>query len=160
VPTDVAVIERAIRLADIEMHAVALQRRRLATSEPEDEEFLFRWWTDLQFFILALARLRRYAQVALAAPSAADHVQAALAVFDRAVPGLRLMRNIGEHGDEYALNRSRRREKSIGSRQLEVGLWNGQTYQWLGTELNVDEALEAAKALFAALRSLRPSVST
>jgi len=68
------ILEPAIRLTNIELHAVALQRRRLATPEPEDDEFLFGWWTDLQFFTAALSRLRRYASIALRLPSVASQV--------------------------------------------------------------------------------------
>jgi hypothetical protein len=157
--TDASIIERAIRLSNIEIHAVARQRRRLASTEPEDEEFVFRWWTDLQFFIVALSRLRRSARIAASAPSAAMPVRAALTAFDNAVPDLRDMRNIGEHADEYALDSKGRRVKSIDSRQLEVGRWNGQTYEWLDRSLDVDAALAGGKVLFKALQSLRPSIA-
>jgi hypothetical protein len=47
-PSPGASLERARRLANVELHAIALQRRRLATEEPEDERFVMRWWADLQ----------------------------------------------------------------------------------------------------------------
>jgi hypothetical protein len=155
-----SILERAIRLTNIEIHAVALQRRRLANAEREDDEFLFRWWTDLQFFIVALSRLRRYASIALRVPLVALQVQSALDAFDRAVPDLAVLRNTGEHADEYAVDSDKRRLKAIDSRQLEVGAWNGQTYQWLGRRLNVDEALAAGEALFKALQEMRPVIRT
>jgi hypothetical protein len=150
---DAVVLERTLRLVNIELHAVALQRRRLASSEPEDDDFDFRWWTDLQFFILALWRLRRYAEIVVSVPSATGQIRLALDQFDRAVPALRVMRNIGEHGDEYAVDSASRQVKSIHARQLEVGAWDGQTYQWLGRSLNVDQALAAGKALFEAVKA-------
>ena len=159
-PADSSFIDRAIRLANIEIHAVTLQRRRLASTEPEDDEFLFRWWTDLQFFIVALARLRRYAEIAANAPSAKARVRAAVSAFDNAVPDLLVMRNIGEHADEYAVDSDRRHVKSIDARQVEVGAWNGQTYRWLRRSLNVDDALAAGAALFRALQELRPTIAT
>jgi hypothetical protein len=67
------------RLVNLELHAVALQRRRLASPEPEDDEFEFRWWTDLQFFVLALSRLRRYAEIPTRVASVADDVRVSLA---------------------------------------------------------------------------------
>jgi hypothetical protein len=115
-----------------------------------------RWWADLQFFISALARLRRYANVAVRLSCGATDVQPALDAFDSAVPDLTLMRNIGEHGDEYAVDSERRRVKSVNRRQLEVGSWDGKTYEWIGGRLNVDEALTAAKELFRLLQALRP----
>jgi hypothetical protein len=156
--SDAATVERALRLVSIELHAVALQRRRLASSEPEDEDFDFRWWTDLQFFILALSRVRRYAE--LNVPSARAQMRKALAQFDGAVPDLRVMRNIGEHGDEYAVESSSRHMKSIDARQLEVGAWDGQTYQWLGRRLNVDEALPAGQALVEAVKAQSHGIAT
>lgn len=157
---DEVIIERAIRLVNIELHAVALQRRRLASSEPEDDTFDLRWWTDLQFFIVALYRLRRYAGVASGISSDKSCVETALATFDAAVPELRVMRNIGEHTDEYALDSENRRVKSVDSKQLEVGSWNGQTYDWLGRSLDVDKALDAGECLFRALNALRPTIPT
>lgn len=139
---------------DLELNAAALQRRRLASSEPEDDEFLFRWWADLQFFIVALSRLRRYAEIALDVSSVRDELQDALATFDCAVPDLRKMRNVGEHGDAYAVNSSKRHMKSIDARQLESGMWNGKTYVWLNGQLDVDAALNAAEELFGAVKTM------
>jgi hypothetical protein len=60
-PSPVATYERACRLANVAVWTAVLQRRRLATDEPEDDEFLFRRWTDFQFFIITLTRVRRAA---------------------------------------------------------------------------------------------------
>jgi hypothetical protein len=156
-PSPGASLERARRLANVELHAIALQRRRLATKEPEDECFVMRWWTDLQFLIVALRRFRRSVEVAAHIPAIADDVRAAAAAFDRAVPSLALMRNIGEHIDEYAIDHPKRHVESVDRRQLEVGWWDGTTFSWLQRpdgvtcELNVDTALRAAEQLFEAL---------
>ena len=87
-------------------------------------------------------------------------MRSALAVFEKAVPDLRRMRNIGEHADEYALDSDRRHVKSIGSGQIEVCAWNGQTYQWLDRSVNVDDALAASQTLFKAVQSRRPTIAT
>ena len=58
-PSPAATYERARRLANIAVWTAQLQRRRLATDEPEDSEFLFRRWADFQFLIVALTRVRR-----------------------------------------------------------------------------------------------------
>jgi hypothetical protein len=156
-PSPGAILERARRLANVELHAVALQRRRLATEEPEDECFIMRWWADLQFLIVALRRFRRSVEVAASISAIADDVRAAIAAFDRAVPNLALMRNIGEHIDEYAINSSKRHVETVDRRQLEVGSWDGTTFSWLerpdgvACELNVDTALRAAEQLFEVL---------
>jgi hypothetical protein len=54
------------------MFTVALQRRRIRSKEPEDDVFVMRWWADLQFYIVALRRLRRAAELASRVPSAKD----------------------------------------------------------------------------------------
>jgi len=76
------------------------------------------------------------------------------------VPDLAVLRNTGEHADEYAVDSDKRRLKSIDSRQLEVGAWNGQTYLWPGRSLNVDEALAASEALFKAVQKMGPVIRT
>jgi hypothetical protein len=161
-PSPGASLERARRLANVELHTIALQRRRLATEEPEDERFVMRWWADLQFLIVALRRFRRSVEIAARIPAIAADVTAAVAAFDRAVPSLTLMRNIGEHIDAYAIDHPKRHVKTVDRRQLEVGWWDGTTFSWLQRpdgvtcELNVDTALRAAEQLFQALpRTLR-----
>lgn len=53
-PTNGAILERAASMANRPVWTLRLQRRRLADTEPEDEEFIFRFWADLEFFILTL----------------------------------------------------------------------------------------------------------
>jgi hypothetical protein len=155
--TDDATLERCCRLVDIELRAVALQRRRLRSSEPEDTDFVMRWWTDRGFLIVALLRLRRAAGVALGTSYASPAVRSALAAFDTATPSLRLMRDIGEHTDAYATDTPNRHVKTIDRRQLEVGQWDGTVFRWLqkpdGTphQLSIDTALAAAEDLFRVL---------
>jgi hypothetical protein len=149
-PTEVA-FGRAVRLAAEAMHAAALQRRRLATTEPEDEQFVMRWWADFQFFMVALRRLRRAAELAALSATNAEDVRAAIRAFSAAVPALNLMRNVGEHIDDYVLSSQRRRHGSVEPRQLEVATFDGRTVAWLGSELDVDEALAAAERLYRAL---------
>ena len=117
-----------------------------------------RWWTDLQFMIVALRRLRRAAELATRSTPAAHQVRAALAAFDAALPSLKTIRNIGEHFDSYALDSPGRHDKWIDRRQLEVGEWDGTTFRWLRQrdgryhELNTNDALAAAERLYDAVR--------
>src|SRR5579859_2833960 len=55
-PSDAAILERAKSLSNEACFTVSLQHRRLRTTEPEDQVFVFRWWADLQFLIVALRR--------------------------------------------------------------------------------------------------------
>ena len=106
---------------------------------------MLRWWADLQFLIVTLQRMRTAARIALRSPSVRAEINASLDAFDKALPMLRTMRNVGEHIDDYAVDRGRDREVERG--MLQVGTWNGTTYAWLGHELNIDAARDAAKAL-------------
>jgi hypothetical protein len=157
-PSDEATLERCCRMADIELQAALLQRRRLRTSEPEDDDFVLRWWADLQFFILTLWRLRRAASLLRSTCHWSNAVRSALASFDEATPSLRIMRNVGEHADAYAVDSPQRHEKGVDRQQLEAAGWNGQIFGWLQKTdgnyhtLNVDAALDAADALHRAIR--------
>jgi hypothetical protein len=143
-------------LANIELHAVALQHRRLRSKEAEDEHFVMRWWVDLQFLIVSLRRFRRAVTIAIG--DGDNNLQAALGSFDAALPSLKTMRDIGEHLDAYAVDSPQRHDRTIDRRQLEVGDWDGRKFRWLkqsdGTshELDIDTALMAARDLYSALR--------
>ncbi len=126
-PSDAVILERARRFANKAMWSVALQHRRLRSTEPEDAEFVFRWWVDLQFFIVALRRLRRAGELARRAASVADFVSKTLTTFDRKLPQLALIRNVGEHIDDYAAGAPGRRYKAIGRGMVQVGAWGGST---------------------------------
>lgn len=97
VPSEAATTERAASLVNEAMFAVALQRRRIRSDEPEDKEFVFRRWADLQFSILVLRRLRRAVELARQAPTASASLTHALNEFDRRLPMLSMM-------DQFARN--------------------------------------------------------
>jgi hypothetical protein len=148
-PSAATTLERARSLTNEAMLAVALQRRRLVTREPEDDNFVFRQWADFQFFLVALRRLRRAAAIAAGRP----RVDTALRAFDAAVPYLAKLRNVGEHIDEYALASPKRRSRptaakaGVTPRDLQVGQWNESEWNWLGELVDVDRALKAAEGL-------------
>jgi hypothetical protein len=157
-PSDAATIERAARLTNEAMWVVALQRRRLKTTEPEDHSFPGRLWADWQFFIVALIRLRAAAKIACAVPSARNEIGHALATFDQGLP-IRRMRDVGEHIDDYAVGRGKHRD--VDRRALEVGSFDATTLRWRITpeELNADTALVHAQALCDVVRRIaRPLV--
>jgi hypothetical protein len=164
-PSDAAIHERAWHIATEAVYAVVLQHRRLRSIEPEDHTFVLRWWTDLQFLVIALRRLRRAGELALRSNTAAPAVKVALDEFDHGLPSLRTMRNIGEHIDAYAADSPKRYDKSIDRRQLEVGSWNGRTFRWLvkqdGTqhELDTEAALAAAERFYDDLRCATESAT-
>jgi hypothetical protein len=152
-PSDAVTIERAARLTNEAMWVVALQRRRLRTTEPEDHSFPGRLWADWQFFIVALIRLRAAAKIACAVPSARDETARALAAFDEGLP-IRRMRDVGEHIDDYAVGRGK--HPDVERRALEVGSFDATTLRWHITpeELNADTALVHAEALCDVIRRI------
>jgi hypothetical protein len=149
---DAAVLERAKSLANRACFTVALQRRRLQSEEPEDDTFIFRWWADLEFLVVTLRRLRRAAQLGTHASRAKAALGVAIADFDAALPGLRTMRNVGEHIDQYALNDPKRHHPDVRSGQLQVGSFDGTVFTWLGHQLDIDVAVAAAEKLFVAVK--------
>lgn len=150
-----AVLERAYSLTNEAMHTVALQFRRLKTVEPEDDTFVFRWWADLQFLILALCRLRRSAKVACNVSDIALEIKTALHKFDLAIPHLTKLRNIGEHIDEYAVDSDIRHDKTVNRKSLQVGTWDGAVYEWLDIKLDIETALTASEELYRSLQEAR-----
>jgi hypothetical protein len=149
-PSDAVALERALSFASEAMWTIALQRRRVRSTEPEDEKFVFRRWVDLQFLIIALWRLRRAAELACKFSRGRD-IPDALKAFDGALPQLRTMRNVGEHIDDYMAGTGRHRAVTEG--MLQVGSWNGTVFKWLNLTLNIDGAHHAAKKLYASIRS-------
>jgi hypothetical protein len=129
----------------------------LESSEPEDKDFIFRKWADIDFFIVSLVRLRHAATLAAAVPAIRDHVQAALKEFDTQLPQLKTMRDVAEHFEDYALDRGR--QKAIRRQQLEVGSLDGKSFEWLDHELDVNLAFEAGEVLFDAIRQAQPAVT-
>jgi hypothetical protein len=153
-PTPAATYERACRLANVAMWTIALQERRLRTKEPEDGEFIFRKWADFQFLIVALWRLRRAAELASKVPKIAVQIRHAIEAFDEAIPDLKLMRDVAEHIDEYALDSGR--NKSVGRPSLEVASIGPAKLEWLGFKLDAASAVKASSELFAAIKSSAP----
>jgi hypothetical protein len=149
-PSDAATIERARSLANEAIHMAALQRRRLQSAEPEDETFVFRRWADFQFFIVSLLRLRQAALLAARPRASKAGIESAISEFDESLPGLRKMRNVGEHVDEYAVERGR--DRGVTRRALHVGTFDAMTLEWLGERLDADEALAAAERLYGAIQ--------
>lgn len=149
-PDSAATYERARRLANQALWTVDLQHRRLNSVEPGDDKFIFRKWSDFHFLIVALTRLRRAAELAAKVPAIREQVHGALQIFDAALPHLKKMRDVAEHIDDYAVDTGK--DSEISRRSLEHGHSDGETWQWLGFELDVSEALSASISLFDVLK--------
>ncbi|MFQ5450838.1 MAG: hypothetical protein ACE5E9_09420 [Nitrospinaceae bacterium] len=154
--SDAVILERALSFAKVEMHTIGLQCRRLRTKEPEDEEFRLRWWADLQFLIVALTRLRRSVELAQKVTSAKKNLSSALKIFDKTLPDLITMRNVGEHFDVYV--RGKGKNKTVSPKSLQTGTFDRTTYKWLDKSINIDAAHKAAEELYSALLNLKKSL--
>ncbi len=151
-PTIEATYERARRLANQAMWTMSLQSRRLKTTEPEDEEFISRRWSDFHFLIVALTRLRRAATLATKVPGITSNIKNALKEFDLKLPNLKTMRDVSEHIDDYAVDNGR--NKDISRKCLEVLTYNTTTFEWLGFQLDTEDAIKASQKLFNAIRNM------
>jgi hypothetical protein len=150
-PNAGATYERARRLANLAVWSIDLQCRRLRSAEPEDSTFVLRRWADFGFLVVSLIRLRRAAQLAASLPNVQPLILPAIECFDAALPGLKAMRDVAEHIDDYALDCGR--IPTIPPQSLEVSTLEerGPTLHWLDT-LNAREALHVSQRLFAAIR--------
>ncbi len=138
---------------------VALQAKRLETAEAEEPDFLSRQAADFQFLIVALARLRKAALVAQSVRAVSADVASAVAAFDSALPGLTKMRNVGEHIENYAIDSPKRHNKSVDSRMLGAVAYDEKLFMWLGEQLDVAKAQQAADALLEALKDAQREVA-
>jgi len=154
-PSDEAIMERTISLAREYLHAVILQNKRLQTKASEDNGFVFKWWIDLQFLILALYRFRNMVGIAKKIPAIETEINSAIEKFDKNIPELKTFRDIGEHMADYAIDNQSRHEKSINRKHLQVGTFNGNVYEWLDRQLNIVDAERAAKELYQTLQTIK-----
>lgn len=90
-------------------------------------------------------------------------LQEAIRRFDRALPDLKVMRDVSEHFGDYALDSGTRHHPEVTRGQLQAGEWDGRTFLWLENRANqprsldVVEALNVSRNLFEAVReSCRP----
>jgi hypothetical protein len=145
--------ERSLSLANEAMFTIDLQIRRARNREPEDETFAARWWVDLQFLIVALARLEKAGRTASkhGLPETAAPIAEAIDRFSVELEWLRTMRNVVEHADEYAAGEGNNKDVKRG--WIHVGSFDGTTFEWLDQKLNIDEAKRAAERLHLAIRS-------
>ena len=146
------ILEDAKGLANEAIWMLAIQRRRIAGDEPEDQQFPWRRWYDFQFSVTVLHRLRRCAQMAAEVPHAKGDIESAIALFDSRLPNLRTMRNVGEHIDEYRLGQGR--AKKVDPGEIRVATGGLTNLKWFGGELDIDDALEVARQLFDVIKKV------
>jgi hypothetical protein len=121
-----------------------MQRSRL---EPSQNRDLWEVEIDLHFLIVALVRLGRAVIRAVDETGLRLAMASKLEAFTTATPGLRQMRDVGEHADEYNLSKGRRSDvprAQVQSWSLSTNTAGGLVWRWIGQELDVDSASEDA----------------
>lgn len=149
---DDEILHRALSYALEALQAARVQAER-ARADTQGDGGAGQWWIDLQFFIVALRRVRRSVEMAERIRSRPAEVVHALAEFDGEAPLVVLLRDVGEHIDAYALDVGR--NESVTWRSVQQGQWDGKTVTWLDRKLDVDAALKAAQKLVGRLEEIR-----
>jgi hypothetical protein len=144
-PSAEAILHRALTFAMEGLQAADVQLQRARQDSSDGPGGAFQWWIDLQFFIVALRRLRKAADLGSRVSEERQAIQHAIRTFDEELPNLHLLRNVGEHIDDYAVDEGH--DPSVRWRQLQVGGWDGKHLNWLGVQLDTDQALEAGRKL-------------
>lgn len=151
-------LERAYSLANETMFTISLQCRRVKSEEPEDTQFVMRWWADLLFLILALYRLRKIFNITKRIPHITNQINVAITDYDTKLPYLSKFRNVIEHLDEYAIDEGH--TKGISRKEIQVGSWDGNVFEWLNEKLDVNEAEVAAGKLFLTFKKIMNSLGS
>jgi hypothetical protein len=147
----IALWEEALSLANTACWAIELQIKRLASDEPEIDEFILQQVVDFHFLVVAISRLRRAADLACEAADISDQIRH----FDSALSGWRKMRNALEHIDDYW--RHKGRDESIRVSGLPVFEF-GPVIRWLDTALDLDMCRRESFALFQSIKKNPPIV--
>ena len=143
-----ALLRRLRSEATTWVNAVRMQRTRL---KPVDHRDIWEVEIDLHFLLVALVRLERAVIRAVDDAGLRPAMASELEEFNTSIPGLRRMRDVGEHADEYNLSKGRR----IDVPRSQVQSWGlgksnsgGLVWKWIGQELDVDSASDAASRLY------------
>jgi hypothetical protein len=157
-PAAGAILDRAASLANTNANAARLQMRRIR-GDPEDGHDPWERLYDCEFLIGALWRFRSAIRVAENVPEIAPQVTLLLDRFDTSLPGLRKMRNVLEHADEYGVDAhhfSGRRASSpeVHRQQVQTTSWDDDSMTWLGETLNYSDALQAVSECYLGLKNI------
>jgi len=146
------------------MWAVSLQHSRITGPRAQDAAFhpfglkSFNE-ADVHFLVISLRRLRAAASILEHAPQVWNPVRDAIQAFDARLPWLKHLRDVFEHLEDYAVDSNLR--KSNTSRR-EIQVWSGgeNGMQWLGLDVDWNEALLAAKVLCAAVKASNDALAS
>lgn len=161
-PTAAEMLERARSLANENANAAHLQVRRIRPDSkrphPEDYDPWERLY-DCKFLVGALWRFRSAIGLAESVPEVAPQVILLLERFDATLPGLRKMRNVLEHADDYGVDnhhfgKRRASHPEVHRQQVQTMSWDDASMTWLGATLNYDDALTAVFDCYQGLKTI------
>lgn len=160
-----AILEWSRSLANESAQAASLQARRIHTFSVGPETDPWQLLYDYQFLIGALARFDNAVSIAENVPTITGRIVLIRKEFANKVPGLRKMRNVLEHAEDYAVDAqhfgsNRRGRKEVFRQQLQVGSWTQEGYEWLGETLHVDTAMDAVWDAYSQLKEVQGAFVT
>jgi hypothetical protein len=153
------IIEMSWSFATEWIKAVHMFEYRLLHELPEDKIFkhkTFRDNVDFHCFLISCRQLERAVTMAYGAwrdQVEKQELKDALETFKRKTPYLVVLRNVGEHFDDYLLQKGN--DKSIDSRGLRVysvEFEKAKTYKvnWLDYEIDIGQTIKVADELYKA----------
>lgn len=151
--TDVA-IQKAVSFATAELGAMRLQSKRLQAATAGTDDVSSQSWSDAQFFLVALTRFKHSVQVATSfdgfIPS--SELFEAQRELDASAPELKLMRDVGEHLEDYAAGSGRKDEARDD--EIHTAVVTAHSFNWIGREVKFRAAISAAEKVIQALLQL------
>ena len=141
--------------------AVVMQISRVREERADVEPFVMRSFVDLEFLLVALTRLRRAANVINSFPYTETKLSQAMEKYDRRLSGLKQLRNITEHYDDYLLKKDR--GKIINLKLIRSGyMTKCMSYdcvEWMDFKLDLDECQAASEELYTSMKAARKLIA-
>ena len=138
---------------------VELQIARLRDAATTEPALGGQHLVDTLGLVIALWRLRLSAQLSQRLKGSSTRVDLALQEFEKATAGLRSLRNVAMHFDEYVLETDKRRTK-VGEPPHVVAtgdLWafklDVRHVEWLDVRLDFEKVEQAARRLYDAVQA-------
>ena len=152
-----AVYEDARILANIYVHAVAMQISRVRQEVSGSDRFVMRQFVDFEFLLVTLVRLKRAAcAIKKEVPVAREAMQQAIKEYDKRLPALKDLRDITEHYDDYLLKQGR--ISNVDRSKLLTKIMSPESIDWMGYSMNLNESMAAAEALFQEIKAVEKAI--
>ena len=156
-----AACDDALIVANNFVFAVVMQISRVREERADVEPFVMRPFVDLEFLLVALTRLRRAANVINLFPYTETKLSQAMEKYDKRLSGLKQLRNITEHYDDYLLKKGK--DKNIDLKTIRSGLMTKcmsyDSVEWMDFRLDLDECLAAAEELYISMSAARKLIT-